>query len=46
VAKPGALCDDAAVVTIGAEVQVWWTAGSPNRGDTPPDIQNQRGERL
>ena len=36
-AKPGALSDDAAMVTVEAEVLEWWTAGSPNRGDTPPE---------
>jgi hypothetical protein len=40
VAKPGALCDDAEVVTVDAEVLEWWTAGSPNRGDTPPETPN------
>jgi hypothetical protein len=45
VAKPGALSDDAAVVTVEAEVLEWWTAGSPNRGDTPqkaPDLPQGR----
>jgi hypothetical protein len=46
VAKPGALSDDAAVVTVEAEVLEWWTAGSPNRGDTPQGSRNLPKGRL